>query len=111
MALLILVLLPLQLTWAATSAYCQHEAGAVGQHVGHHVHQHSHPVDDTSGKAKPNGGDADCGTCHAGCVVALPSHLAATDVYASAILEASRHALRTSAPLDIPDRPQWPTQA
>ncbi|APW42220.1 cation efflux protein, CzcI family [Rhodoferax saidenbachensis] len=111
LALLILVLLPLQLTWAATSAYCQHEAGSMGQHVGHHVHKHSNPADDASGTVKANIGDADCGTCHAGCAFAVPSHLAATGLYAASVLTAARQPLRTSPPLDIPDRPQWPIQA
>lgn len=111
LSLLILVLLPLQLTWAATSAYCQLESGVSSQHVGHHVHKHSNAMYDASQQLKATGADADCGNCHAGCAFALPSKVAAGDAYPGAAPMASRQPLQTSPPVDIPDRPQWPAQA
>ncbi|MBF8178743.1 MAG: cobalt-zinc-cadmium resistance protein [Burkholderiaceae bacterium] len=37
--ILMLLALPLQFTWAAAAAYCQHENATAGAHFGHHKHQ------------------------------------------------------------------------
>jgi hypothetical protein len=39
LTILLLFLLPFQLSWAASAAYCQHERDAQGGHWGHHEHQ------------------------------------------------------------------------
>ncbi len=44
--LLLLFVLPLQMSWAAASAYCLHEEGKAAQHLGHHSHQHQASADD-----------------------------------------------------------------
>jgi flagellar capping protein FliD len=36
----LVVMMPLQLSWAAVSSYCQHESGTASKHFGHHEHQH-----------------------------------------------------------------------
>ncbi|MBT9522580.1 MAG: hypothetical protein IV101_17035 [Dechloromonas sp.] len=38
--LVMLCLLPLQVSWAAVSDYCGHEQGKAAQHFGHHDHDH-----------------------------------------------------------------------
>ena len=68
LAVLLLALLPFQLTWAAVAPYCQHEATQAG-HFGHHEHQHhatpQGDVDGTSDADKsPLTVDLDCGQCH-----------------------------------------------
>ncbi|MET0209673.1 MAG: hypothetical protein ABW220_11580 [Burkholderiaceae bacterium] len=80
----LLILLPLQLSWAVAATYCQHEKDPAVTHIGHH--QHEHPVeakaaqgdsadasltpDDGPSAAKGAGSgtgiDLDCGTCHLG---------------------------------------------
>ena len=83
--IVMLVLLPVQLSWAAASAYCQH----------------------TSNTADPGNLENDCGVCHAGCSLAL--HTATPNATLGHV-----H-LRASAPTpvplrhyqDLPDRPQW----
>jgi len=41
-AIFLLMLMPLQLTWAAVSIYCtHHEVGVAAQHLGHHADEHS----------------------------------------------------------------------
>ena len=40
LAIVLLVFLPLQFSWAAVASYCQHETGAAAKHFGHHAHQH-----------------------------------------------------------------------
>lgn len=71
LAILLLVLLPLQFTWAAAAAYCQHETGVVASHLGHHEHVHSAAEGKSSiakladAKQDANFGvDDDCGYCH-----------------------------------------------
>ena len=74
--LALLLVLPLQFSWAATARYCGHEAAQTqpeGQHPGHHSHQHrtvqgkatqasSWVLTRTAASQLP---DADCGFCHA----------------------------------------------
>lgn len=115
LAVLLLVFLPLQFSWAAVANYCAHETGAAASHVGHHDHAgHSHAskVADpdhkgaADGKAS-NAPNLDCGHCHGTCA-------AMVDVVASFEAEAL-----ASAPLSLgaapsakhmpaqPERPQW----
>lgn len=59
----LLVLLPLQFSWAIAGAYCAHEeAGA--PHFGHHVHEHEEIKDDDKHEAKKIQADTDCDYCH-----------------------------------------------
>ncbi|WP_431262205.1 hypothetical protein ACQ859_18795 [Roseateles chitinivorans] len=36
----LLILLPLQLSWAVAATYCTHEADPAVNHIGHHQHRH-----------------------------------------------------------------------
>ncbi|ATQ77150.1 hypothetical protein CR152_23500 [Massilia violaceinigra] len=59
--ILLLFVFPLQVSWAAASAYCGHEPAATVAHPGHHQHapdNHADPDD------SPFGFDIDCGDCH-----------------------------------------------
>lgn len=62
----VLLLLPLQASWAAISAYCGHEKGIASKHVGHHQHKHEASSSEPSSDSSPGLGgiDKDCGTCH-----------------------------------------------
>lgn len=115
LAILLLVFLPLQFSWAAVANYCAHETGAAASHVGHHDHAgHSHASKDVDpghkGQADgktPSASYLDCGHCHGTCA-------AMVDVVASFEAEAL-----ASAPLSLsaapsaehmpaqPERPQW----
>ena len=71
LTLLLLVMLPLQFTWAAAAAYCQHEQVPSVRHLGHHEHEHqgaqgahqAKAVDPDAAKAAMVFGDSDCGYC------------------------------------------------
>jgi hypothetical protein len=72
LAILLLVLLPAQTTWAVVAGYCVHESSAAASHFGHHDHaSHSHApgLPGASGTPESNS-DAtasvvhDCGHCH-----------------------------------------------
>lgn len=72
-ALLVLVLLPLQLAFAAVAEYCEIGGADGGQHFGHHVHK----LDKSKAKAgdeskrgidsNKSAGEPGCGFCLLGC--------------------------------------------
>jgi hypothetical protein len=62
----LLALLPLQYSWAAGAAYCQHEQGRV-THFGHHGHRHQAKGDDAKGQDKASAVHNDCNICQFSC--------------------------------------------
>ena len=61
--LFLLVVLPLQMSLAAASDYCQHESGRSAHHFGHHEHHHQAEEGKVT-KSKLGTSDNDCGCCH-----------------------------------------------
>ncbi len=63
-----MLLLPLQWSWAAAAAYCEHETGVAAGHLGHHEHKHEADGSDNGSQAgKPASKllvDNDCSVCH-----------------------------------------------
>jgi hypothetical protein len=107
----LMALLPLQLSWAAVAAYCQHEqAPTQAAHFGHHEHQHH---DQGAAKAKeghgdkkaPLTGDDDCGTCHLGHVQTLLGDAPAAAPPALPPRVARHGALHGSHIPALPERP------
>ncbi len=92
LCLFMLMILPLQLSWAVAASYCQHEQGADVRHYGHHQHEHQpghqHPhqhapqpqesPDDASHADKAavdkalTTTDSDCAACHLGALQPVP---------------------------------------
>ncbi len=111
LAILLLVLVPLQFSWAAVNAYCQHESGPTASHAGHHTHEHQPQAqsDETEGGTSAMmSADADCVTCHAGCVLwTMPSHHDPVRILASLTSSADPGAMLVSPPTARPERPQW----
>ena len=68
----LLVLLPLQFTWAAGASYCQHEQEKVSKHLGHHVHQHDGQADTGGEQSQKSQPDNDCCICHLAATSAVP---------------------------------------
>ncbi|WP_366138886.1 hypothetical protein [uncultured Rhodoferax sp.] len=99
----------MQFTWAATTAYCQHEIGAATKHLGHHGHQHQVQPGELSQSDKPQskGFDLDCGSCHAGCSLAVATAVGSSVLPGIAVIEPSTDRVLASLPLKVPDRPQW----
>jgi len=63
LALLLLVLLPLNAAFAAASGYCQHQKeSSQAAHFGHHMHQHDRSADKSNDTGVQI--DPDCGFCH-----------------------------------------------
>jgi len=71
--ILLLAILPFQMSWATAAAYCQHEQGKTAQHFGHHEHQHQ----TSDAERSDNGGtkyhDNDCSYHHLSAVKSLCS--------------------------------------
>lgn len=109
LVVLLLVLMPLQFSWAAMGAFCQHERGSEASHAGHHAHEHrgQSDADAATSQTAASVADADCGTCHASCSIAAPDAQAGVGAMASASWDLGRSAQPRSAPFDVPERPQW----
>lgn len=65
--ILMMVLLPLQWSWAAAASVCGHEQGKA--HFGHHEHKHASSVETTAEPGHVEDGTAasyhpDCQVCH-----------------------------------------------
>ncbi|WP_337179489.1 hypothetical protein [Hydrogenophaga borbori] len=108
LALLMLTLLPLQFSAAATSSCCGH-AGASQvlepqRHQPHHVFaaQGGHDV-------TPEGIDLDCGTCHVNCAAAVTATVETSVDAVGGVL--GGYLVEANAPPwhEQPDRPQWLT--
>ena len=69
LAVILLVLLPIQFVWGAATGYCQHETRTSDTHFGHHVHEHQAKLatrlKDSAEVDRSIGGDhPDCPSCH-----------------------------------------------
>jgi hypothetical protein len=103
------ILMPLQLSWAATGRYCQHESDVSSKHVGHHTHQHqtTEPTDSGADFAKAMAVDMDCGTCHAGCSMAIQEPSVVKNVALTLMISSRLSAQSSPGLVDRPERPQW----
>lgn len=110
LAILLLVFLPFQFSWAAVAGYCQHETGAAAQHFGHHDHKHQADANqDGSPDAKTLGGgiDGDCVACHAGCTAAIFSIVTLPATTAASFAISWLPGNISEPPLAHPERPNW----
>ena len=115
LAILLLVLLPVQFTWAMVADYCAHEPDATAAHFGHHDHQsHGHaafdadPVDqatpDDPASSVPQ---VDCGHCHGHTVGMFDAPAPLTGQGFSDASPPSIDAHRAEHLPAQPERPQW----
>lgn len=117
-ALLLLVLLPLQALWAAAAPYCQHEGDATSVHIGHHQPEHHHAdasassSDDGDGPHGGTGGaeHSDCHVCHGGTVLAHEMRVMQVMSTAAQPVPTVAHGL-PAPPTERPERPKWPALA
>lgn len=105
LAVFLLVLLPLQFSWAAAGAPAPHESEPL---VGLHC-PHPHCATSTPG-LDVGAVHADCGTCHNGCSMALFHEAHGHLANAAAFPLTGATVLPASRPGDLPDRPQWATR-
>ena len=65
LALLVVLILPLQVTFAVAAEYCEVENNDTGRHFGHHAH--SADLSKKESPSKKGKADSDCAFCHLGC--------------------------------------------
>jgi hypothetical protein len=129
LATVLLVLLPLQFSWAAVASYCEHETQGAG-HFGHHDHDHAHQagasrdagpaadltadasptLDDTGsadGDKAPGAMDLDCGHCHGTCGAMLIWPLGMPGAPSTAPPSATLDEAGDAHAPTRPERPQW----
>ena len=113
LAIFLLVLLPLQFSWAAMAGYCQHETGVTATHPGHHTHDQSSVDHQESSKNSPQstGMDHDCATCHMGCAAALVNDLNTTTAAVSDDHPLHPQVIVSQLSRERPERPNWPVLA
>lgn len=80
LAVLLLVLLPLQVSWAAVAGYCALESSQAATHLGHHdhaAHEHGAEADDASPTDTSQAATShfDCGHCHGHCAAMIDGPL------------------------------------
>ena len=106
----LLVLMPMQLSWAALSVYCPHETGSPAQQVENHHHQHqTAAIQEDGGDPHATGNvNADSGACHAGHITALfgSGRLPAVSV-SSETYTAYQIQVPSPPHLPVPERPNW----
>jgi hypothetical protein len=92
--------LPLQISWAATVVYCNHEESSVTQHFGHHVHKHEKDI-----PSKTTQVHSDCGYCNLATQV-----LIINEAFTFELPELSKHTdfLIPSYSSHVPDGPRDP---
>lgn len=108
-AILLLVLLPLQTSWAVVASYCDHEQEAEQstQHFGHHEHKHAGAAE-SGGKGKSlSGFDGDCVDCHLSAPGTLPEEGTLSPLISVSFRELLPASPLRSLPGDVPERPNW----
>jgi hypothetical protein len=120
-AIVLLVLMPLQLSWAAVAPFCAGEPAGQAQHFGHHAHGHSQvTVDSADTSSLPDldaatddlvAGADSCDHCH----TTFGTSLVSVAVFAAALPELTLHSLDGPAIRAVaaapPERPQWASLA
>jgi hypothetical protein len=86
LTIFLLLLLPLQFSWAAAGRYCLHEKITGASHFGHHEHEHEASTADQAAASTDADtqetvtklfGDDDCAYCHLGAAKPVLSEPAA----------------------------------
>ena len=106
----LMFLLPMQFSWEAISAYCEHEQEVASDHVGHHSHQHQSKdvsKSDTADQTKPGDFDADCGVCHVSCLVALTDMILTLRLITTNVSFVSPQVHYVESFPAKPERPKW----
>ena len=103
--IILMLALPLQISWAAMSTYCQHESGKAANHFGHHTHEHQLQKDDTKKEGSLSNIDRDCAYCHL-------NHVSFFSFLSDSLPLLSAHSHITdydyNATFNLPDPPERP---
>jgi len=110
LAFLLAIFMPLQLSWSAVGAYCQHETGQKAGHFGHHSHEHTASEADTPKQSDSGASlsvDEDCGLCHYSSFKILAQDgLGLLPSFLPSVPESGPQGFQTHIPPG-PERPNW----
>lgn len=114
LVIFMLVVIPLQLSWAAAAVYCEHETNPTTVHFGHHEHKHIASADEVKADASKSAAavDGDCTSCHLGGIAILSMLVPAIalDLVSAPSIIAGNSLLASSRP-SRPERPKWAVAA
>ena len=105
-ALLLMFVLPLQISWAVAGSYCEHEQSSATQHFGHHAHVHQAQPDDPDSKS-PLQSHPDCSSCHHISFSALGDGANVAFASQARAIAPQPASAFPSVPPGEPERPKW----
>jgi len=106
--LVMLCLLPLQVSWAAVSDYCGHEQGKAAQHFGHHDHDHKVFSEKSDSGKQPGKLDVGHDHCHlSGFLGLLNTVVVQASVPPTLPSLRGNERIYSSPALDRLERPNW----
>lgn len=104
----LLVVMPLQSSWAMVAIYCQPENEVTAKHFGHHEHQHEHhhaqAGPDSDGDLKSTSDCLDCHGLHSGIAVSS-FDVAPSGPIAGPPADVKARLISTST--SRPEKPKW----
>jgi hypothetical protein len=111
-AILLLVLLPLQFSWAAVAGSCGQESDSQAQQLGHYEHMHASQIgvendSDSGGKDVQAPVDFECGHCHGSCCSLLAALAGLTVLPIVSHPATPGEGIVRSLVQNPPERPQW----
>ena len=112
LVLLLLCLLPLQISWAAVANYCGHEQDKTAQHIAHHDDEHKAFSTQSNPDKQPEKFNLGHDHCHMSCFLGF-----LTEAAFHASVPSTQPSLRydetayPSLALDRPERPKWSVPA
>ena len=106
--IILLAVLPLQISWAAVADYCGHEQGKASQHFGHHDDEHKAFSAKSGSDNQPGKFNLGHDHCHMSGFLGLINE-AAFHASVLSVLPSLRCDDRSysSLALDRPERPNW----
>ena len=107
LALILLCLLPFQVSWAVVADYCTHEHGQAAQHFGHHDDEHQAWLGDADGQEQAAQSDSGHDCSHLSGFVGLLTEVRIPTSLSCQASQPDGSAAYPSLPPDQPERPQW----
>ncbi len=106
--MLLMCLIPLQVSWAAVMDYCEHEGGKSAQHFGHHDDEHKMMSEPSNSDQQPGQSDPRHDHCHMSGFLGLLNEVTAPSATPPAppYVRWDEQILPSLA-LDRPERPKW----
>lgn len=105
--ILVLLVLPFQMVWAAAAQYCEHESTPLSQHFGHHEHKHQggSQTQSLEDAAVARSDHVDCEVCH----LASPTSTTQVSMLGIPMLEQPRQEYHLPLYLSrVPNGPERP---